>query len=86
MKTIGCIGCGNMGGAIMRGVSELGRYDRLLGVDHTPAKVKACGAEIVDMATLSAEADVLVVAVKPYAVKEVVREFAAAAPDGKKSR
>lgn len=70
MKTIACIGCGNMGGAIMRGLAGLNGQDgtalTLLGVDRTPAKVVACNATPADLKTVVDSADLIIIAVKPY--------------------
>lgn len=77
MKTVlGCIGCGNMGGAILRGLS--GREDlALVGLDHNPARVEACGAQpAASLTALAAEADVVLVAVKPDKVGEVLQAIA----------
>jgi len=73
-----------MGGAIMRGVGELKAYDRLLGLDHTPAKAAACGAVPVTVSELAAQTDVLIVAVKPYAATGALREFMACVPNGRR--
>ncbi len=80
MITIGCLGCGNMGGAILRGLAGLNRGYRLLGVDHHPERVAACSAEAATPAQLGREADVLLVAVKPYAVAGALREALDGAP------
>lgn len=79
MKTIACIGCGNMGGAIMRGLAELcaagGPALTLLGVDHNPAKVTACNASPVDMKTVADTADLIILAVKPYDVPATLKSL-----------
>ena len=41
---IGCIGCGNMGGGVLKGLVPHGEYE-LFGHDHTRAKVEALDAE-----------------------------------------
>ena len=40
LPAVGCIGCGNMGGAVMRGLCAHESL-RLVGHDHTRAKVDA---------------------------------------------
>lgn len=74
MKTIGCIGCGNMGGAIMRGLA--GKGFRLLGADRTTQKILDCGAEQRTIVQIAQVADIILVAVKPYGVPAVLGEIA----------
>ncbi|HEU6436627.1 MAG TPA: pyrroline-5-carboxylate reductase [Nitratidesulfovibrio sp.] len=76
---LGCIGCGNMGAAILRGLS--GRQGlSLLGYNPTPAKVLALADAGVrampDAAALAAQADVVLLGVKPYLVSDVLRAIA----------
>ena len=77
MKTIGCIGCGNMGGAVMKAFSRRGGY-RLAAVDHTPAKIEALNAQggepievCPDEAALIRRSDVVLLSVKPQHVGAV---------------
>lgn len=83
---IGCIGCGNMGAAILRGLS--GREGlSLLGYNPTPAKVLALADAGVrampDAAALASQADVVLLGVKPYMVPEVLRAIAPSLAPGK---
>uniref|UniRef100_B8DNF5 Pyrroline-5-carboxylate reductase n=1 Tax=Nitratidesulfovibrio vulgaris (strain DSM 19637 / Miyazaki F) TaxID=883 RepID=B8DNF5_NITV9 len=83
---LGCIGCGNMGAAILRGLS--GRQGlSLLGYNPTPAKVLALADAGVrampDAATLAAQADVVLLGVKPYLVPDVLRAIAPSLTPGK---
>ena len=80
MLTVGCIGCGNMGGAMLRGLGKTGRY-RLLGVEHHPEKLAACGAEPADPGLIGREADIILVAVKPYAAAKALEEALDGAPN-----
>lgn len=80
MTTIGCIGCGNMGGAIMRGLATIAEGElpgtpfRLLGVDRHPERLEACGVQGTDLATLGRVADIIIAAVKPYDVEAVLKQ------------
>ncbi len=75
MKTVGCIGCGNMGGGVLRGVAACGGY-HLLGHDHTRAKVDALGVGWADSPLdLSRRADVIILAVKPYQMGAMLEEI-----------
>ena len=76
---LGCIGCGNMGGAVVRGLADKHAL-RLLGHDHTRAKVEALSpadkpgrAEWSDSPeALAAEADIIVLAVKPHQMADML--------------
>lgn len=76
---LGCIGCGNMGGAVLRGLAA--RHSlRLLGHDHTKAKVEALSpadkpgrVEWCDTPEeLVAEANIIVLAVKPHQMADML--------------
>lgn len=79
-KTIGCIGCGNMGGALLRGFANTLSQQcwRLLGYDTNPSKMnklKSCG--IISMSgipQLANEADIIIFAVKPQYIDGVLTE------------
>lgn len=94
MYTIGCIGCGNMGAAILQGFAR-SSY-RLLGHDRTRAKVEAisvsgplpldqladslpsgssCVTWCESPAALAAEADIILLAVKPYQISEMLTQI-----------
>ena len=73
--TLGCIGCGNMGSAILRGLS--GREGlRLVGCDPSGAKLAAladAGVEgVADIAAAVRASDIVLVAVKPGQVGAVL--------------
>lgn len=76
---LGCIGCGNMGGAVVRGLAARHAL-RLLGHDHTRAKVKALSPTdqpgLVEWAdspeALAAAADIIVLAVKPHQMADML--------------
>lgn len=78
--TIGCIGCGNMGAAILRGLAQ--RDDlSLLGLDADKSRVDAlceeCGMAAADSAKgIASDADYLLIAVKPGQVGPLLRELA----------
>lgn len=75
---VGCIGCGNMGGAILRGLAERSSYT-LQGFNRTPAALEPLVAKGViaagDMASLVRGCDVIIVAVKPYGMEAVLRQM-----------
>ena len=75
MKSVGCIGCGNMGGGVLRGLAPHGEY-HLLGHDHTRAKVEALGAEwAASPLELAGRSDVIILAVKPYQMSAMLEEI-----------
>jgi pyrroline-5-carboxylate reductase len=80
-KTIACIGSGNMGRALMKGVARTAGDANLLFTDHTRAKAEAGAAETGGRAVFSNEeavraADIVFLAVKPAGIAAVVRETA----------
>lgn len=80
MPVIGCLGCGNMGSALMAGFAA--RLDKskwtLRGFDPDAAKAKKLNALGVEIATaadkLASECDILIYAVKPGILIEVMTE------------
>lgn len=87
--TIACIGCGNMGGAMLGGwlsVAEERGY-RLLGMTRTPARAATLAARGLCLCETAEEAvrqaDIVVVAVKPYQVEEVLAGLSPALDSGK---
>lgn len=82
MKTlsIGCIGCGKMGSAIMSGVLNNPAVDKVIVTDkhhetaRTFAQAHAQKVLAAQSNTEAAEADVIFIAVKPAYVKEVLHE------------
>ena len=76
--TIGFIGTGNMGGALMTAMAphyRLCAYNR--GRDKLLAICKATGAAALDSAeAVAAACDLLVLAVKPYIIPDVLEELA----------
>lgn len=76
---IGCIGCGNMGGAVMRGLCAHESL-RLVGHDHTRAKVEALSPEATPGRIAWAEtpeeltrrADIVILAVKPHQIADML--------------
>lgn len=78
--SIGCIGCGNMGAAIMRGLAE--RTDlQLLGTDVDFSKASKLGDELgmqaVELKDVVDKADYLLLAVKPNQVAALLGEIKA---------
>lgn len=80
MKIIGVIGCGNMGSAILRGLSA--KIDKsewsLMGCNRTPGKLEPLSQfgiiAVHDIAEISAKSDILILAVKPAQMDGVLRE------------
>lgn len=79
-KTIGCIGCGNMGFALMSGfASRLSPEQYHLCIySRTPGKMKpleSMGVELMPGVAETAEnSDILIFAVKPHQMSEVLQE------------
>ncbi len=76
--TIGCVGCGNMGGAIMAGLARTGGYS-LCGYNRTAARMRPLeelGVSVLQSPLAVAQAaDVLVLGVKPYQAAEVLKQM-----------
>jgi pyrroline-5-carboxylate reductase len=80
--TVGCIGAGNMGGAILKGLASHHAL-RLLGHDHSRSKVEALNPAgspprvfwSDSPEALAGEADIVVTAVKPHQTAEVLRRI-----------
>lgn len=75
MHVIGCIGCGNMGGAIMAGLSAHEEYT-LYGYNRSPERLRRLEPRVrpvADMAELARKAGVIIIAVKPYLVDNVLQ-------------
>jgi pyrroline-5-carboxylate reductase len=80
MRTVGVIGCGNMGGAILCGLADAlaGKY-AFCGHTRTPSRLAPLtdkGVVVMpDAKALTREADVVLLGVKPYQVAAVVEEI-----------
>ena len=76
--TIGCVGCGNMGGAILAGLARKGGYE-LCGYNRTPARMRPLeelGVRVMESPLAVAQAaDVLVLGVKPYQAADVLAQM-----------
>ena len=76
-KNIGCIGCGNMGGAIIGGLAGVPGL-RLFGYNRTPKRLEPLVAKgvtaVPDIPGLAAACDIVIVGVKPYLVGGVIAE------------
>lgn len=82
-KQVGCLGCGNMGGAIMAGLARhtaLWEGWGLAACTRTPARLAPLTEQgVIPCATgqeLAAQSRYIVIAVKPYQVDAVLRELA----------
>ena len=79
MKSIGCIGCGNMGGGVLKGLVAHEQFE-LFGHDHTRAKVESIGPEgrvawMESPLELARRCDVIILAVKPYQMEAMLEEI-----------
>lgn len=79
MQTVGFIGCGNMGSAIIYGISRTKLF-HVAGYDHHLDKLqkleKDCGLIICQSEEeLVKQADIIVLAVKPYAVEALLQRI-----------
>lgn len=80
MRTVGCIGCGNMGGAILGGlVDALGDSYAFAGHTRTPGRIAPLAAKGVrvkpDAHALARDSEIIILAVKPYQIAAVVEEI-----------
>ncbi len=84
--SVGCIGCGNMGGAILAGLSSKDGY-KLSGYTRTMSRLEplsSCGVEACQNANdLVTHSDYVILAVKPYQIKDVVKSLDKALLKGK---
>ena len=74
MTTVSVIGCGNMGGALIKGLSRSGNYE-LIACDLDESVLEGVEAHCSETTTdtaVAATADVVVVAVKPKYVDDVL--------------
>jgi pyrroline-5-carboxylate reductase len=76
--TIGIIGCGNMGGALLTAFCKQTKHT-IIATDRSRGKVEAYGGGIYrELPTLLSEADVIVLAMKPQAFSVVAQEISEA--------
>lgn len=81
MKTIGFIGCGNMGKAMVEGIMKASLVDgeHMIVANQHPEKLKQLSDTydfyISDNKTVAQHADVLFLAIKPYMFKTVIEEI-----------
>ena len=77
LKTIGFLGCGNMGGAILGGLAEVPGLE-LYGYNRTPQRLEPLCAKgvtaVPEIPGIAARCDILVIGVKPYLVGGVLAE------------
>ncbi len=77
--TIGCIGCGNIGSAILSGLNKNG-FRSLMGYDpkvQNLTPLEAIGIKAAkNLEHLSQESDIIIVAVKPLNMDEVLQQIA----------
>ena len=78
-KTFGFIGCGNMGGALAKAVSEAGYKNDILLADINKERVEALGQEIsaepADAQKIAQECKFIFIGVKPQMIAECFSEI-----------
>ena len=77
MTRVSVIGCGNMGGAFLKGLSRVGSY-HLTAIDLDPEALEGVAeyaSETTDDVSAAKDADVVVLAVKPGAVEPVLSDL-----------
>lgn len=76
--SIGCIGCGNMGGAILGGLAERTPHT-LYGYNRTRERLRPLVAKgvkaVADIASLVRGSEIIIVAVKPWLVEDTLRQM-----------
>ena len=76
--SIGCIGCGNMGGAILAGIAERARHT-LYGYDLDRERMRPLIAKgvrsVADMTSLVRGSTLIIIALKPHLIESVLREI-----------
>ena len=83
---IGCVGCGNMGGAILAGLARSADHSQgqtdayaLCGYNRTASRMRPleeAGVQVMTSPLAVAEnADIIILAVKPYQMREVVGQL-----------
>ena len=83
IRTIGMIGAGNMGSAILRGIveAEYVRASQIIAFDTNRKRMRELEEDLPGVQTASdclqvaEQADLIILAVKPIFVKEVIREI-----------
>lgn len=79
-QTLGIIGCGNMGGALLAGFAQAlpASAWRLLACDHNAARIAACAnrATAVDAMAVAREAEIIILAVKPDQMPDLCKSIA----------
>jgi pyrroline-5-carboxylate reductase len=80
MKTIGFIGCGNMGGAIARAVCKAAGPQAVFLANRTPAKAQALAAQLgchtAANAEVAASCDLIFLGVKPQMMSAMLADVA----------
>ncbi len=78
VSTIGCIGCGNMGGAIIHGLAANASCS-LIGYDTQETVLQDLTAKKIHVAQniqeLASTADIIILAVKPWLVEKILPEI-----------
>jgi pyrroline-5-carboxylate reductase len=77
MTRVSVIGCGNMGGALLRGLARTGSY-HLTAIDIDPdvlAGIEDAADETTDDVTAAKDADIVVLAVKPDVAEHVLADL-----------
>lgn len=87
MYQLGFIGCGNMGGALVRAAAKSigGEHIAVCDFDNNKAKTfeKDCGATVLDAVTLVKQSKFIVLGVKPQNLQETLQSIALALTENK---
>ncbi len=79
MEKIGFIGCGNMGGALVKAAANAGYSDGIYIFDNFAEKTEALsrelGVHVSDSATIASECDFIFMGVKPQAIDKAFAEI-----------
>ena len=83
IRTIGMIGAGNMGSAILRGIveAEYVRASQIIAFDTNRKRMRELEEDLpgvqtaADCLQVAEQADLIILAVKPIFVKEVIRDI-----------
>ena len=85
---VGFIGCGNMGGALARAISQVSQTNIYLfdtNSEKRDALAKEIGAEITSAEYIAKECDFIFMAVKPAIIRSVISELLAPFSENKKA-
>jgi len=78
-KRIACIGCGNMGSAILNGLAAYSEQYTLAGFDKQKSKMELFDTEKIasfaDIESILENSDIIILALKPHLIEAVIKEI-----------